>query len=76
MVYDLFYRLTTKWIETECTKKRLSPSSNSVGLNPKCAAKNQKKVKNLRGYGIPVVRPPILVGIYNITARLSSDVQL
>jgi hypothetical protein len=20
-VYDLFYRLTTKWIETECTKK-------------------------------------------------------
>ena len=55
MVYDLFYRLTYRWIETAVQKKAYHHALISLGLTQNVQPKTREKDKNLRGYVMSVV---------------------
>ena len=66
MAYDLFYRLTTKWTETDVHINDYRHAAIALGLTQNVQPKTKERVKNTKVYMTPVVGPRILVGVYNI----------
>ena len=69
MAYDLFYRLTTKWTETDVHINDYRHAAIALGLTQNVQPKTKERVKNTKVYMTPVVGPRILVGVYNTRIR-------
>jgi len=46
MAYDLFYRLTTKWVETIVQKNDCRQAATALGLTQNVQPKTDKNEKN------------------------------